>query len=45
MRVTVISIVAESLGTPRTDMEKRLGELELRGRIETSRTTALLKSA
>ena len=45
MKMTVIPIVVGALGTVPKGMEKRLGELEIRGRIEAIQTTAVLKSA
>ena len=45
IKVTVIPIVVGSLGTVSKNLEKRLNEREIRGRIETIKTTALLKSA
>ena len=36
MKVTVISIVVGALGMVSKDLEKRLGEIETRGRIETT---------
>ena len=45
MKVTVIPIAADTLETVTKNLEKRLEELEIRGRIETIQTTALLRSA
>ena len=45
MRVKVIPIVVCALGTVPIKLEKRLEDLEIRGRIETIQTTALLQSA
>ena len=45
MRVKVIPIVVGALGTIPKSLEKRLEDLEIRGRIETIQTTALLQSA
>ena len=45
MKAIVILIVVGSLGTAPEDQEKRLGELDIRGRIEIIQNTALLKSA
>ena len=45
MRVKVVPIVIGDLGTIPRALEKNLGELEIRGRIETIQTTALLRSA
>ena len=45
MRVKVIPIIVGALGTVPINLEKRLEDLEIRGRIETIQTTALLRSA
>ena len=45
MRVTVIPTVIGTLGTVQKDLERGLDELEIEGRIETIKTTALLRSA
>ena len=45
MRVKVISIVVGALGTAPKSLGNRLEELEIKGRIETILTTALLQSA
>ena len=45
MRVKVVPIVIGALGTIPKGLEKSLSELEIKGRIETIQTTALLKSA
>ena len=45
MMVTVIPIVVGVLGMVPKSLENRLGELNIRGRIKTIQTTALLKSA
>ena len=45
MKVTVISIIVGALGTIPKKLEKHLGEQEIRGRIKSIKTTALLKSA
>ena len=45
MRVKVVPIVIGALGTVPKGLEKSLSELEIKGRIETIQTTALLKSA
>ena len=45
MRVKVIPIVVGALGTVPIKLEKRLENLEIRGRIETIQNTALLQSA
>ena len=43
MRVKVVPIVIGALGTVPKGLEKSLSELEIKGRIETIQTTALLK--
>ena len=43
MKVTVIPIVVGALATVSKILEKRLGEPEMKGRIETINITALLK--
>ena len=40
----MIPIVVEDLGAVPKGLEKRLGKLEIRGRIKTKQTTAVLKS-
>ena len=45
MKVTVIQITIRTLGTVSKGLEKRLGKLESKGKIETIQTTILLKSA
>ena len=45
MRVKVIPIVIGALGTVPKGLERSLNELEIKGRIDTIQTTALLKSA
>ena len=45
MKVKVIPIVVGAHGTVPINLEKRVGDLEIRGRIETIQTTALLQSA
>ena len=45
MIVKVIPIGVGALGTVPINLEKRLEDLEIRGRIETIQTTALLQSA
>ena len=40
-----VNIVVGALGTVPKHSEKRLEDLEIRGRIETIQTTALLQSA
>ena len=43
-KVTVIPVKDGALGTVPKDLEKRLVELEIRRRIETTQITSLLKS-
>ena len=43
MKVMVISIVTGALGTITKRLIKKLEQLEIRGRVETIRTTALLR--
>ena len=45
MKVTVIPIIVGALDLIPKTLVKRLGKLEIRGRIETARTTAPMKSA
>ena len=45
MRMTIIPIVIGTLGTILKGFEKGLENLEIRGRIETIKTTTLLRSA
>ena len=45
MRVTVMPIVVSAPGIVAKNLEKRLKELKIRGRIENNQTTALLRSA
>ena len=45
MKVMVIPIIVGALGTVKKTSKKRLAELEIRGRIKTIQTTALLGSA
>ena len=45
IRVMVIPKVVYALGTVSKGLEKRLQELEIRGRIETIQNTALLRSS
>ena len=44
MKVTVMPIVTGALGTVPNVLEKRPTEVEIRGRIETIQTIAVLKS-
>ena len=45
MKVTIIPIVIGALGTVTKGLVQGLGDLEIRGRVETIQTTALLGSA
>ena len=45
MKVTVIAIVIDALDTVTKELIKGLEDLEIRGRVETIQTTALLRSA
>ena len=45
MKVTIILIIIVSLGTITKGLIKGLEDLEIRGRVETIQTTALLRSA
>ena len=45
MKVTIVSIVIGALGTITKGLLKGLEDLEVSGRIETIRTTALLRTA
>ena len=45
MKVTVIPIVIGALGTVTKGLVQGLEDLEIRGRVETIQTTALLRSA
>ena len=45
MKVTVTPIVIGILGTVTKGLEQGLEDLEIRGRVETIQTTALLRSA
>ena len=42
-KVTIIPIIAGTLGTILTNLEKRIVKLDFRGRIKTTKTLALLK--
>ena len=44
MKVTVIPVIVGALGTIPKGIEKRLGLLQIRGRIKTIQTTSCLKS-
>ena len=44
MRVTVIAVVTGALGTIPNGLRKGMEELEIRGRMETIHTKALLRS-
>ncbi len=43
MKVIMLLIIVGALGTISTNLEKRLGELEIQGRIETDQTSELLR--
>ena len=45
MEVTVIAIITGVLGTVTKGLVQELEDLEMRGRVETIQTTALLRSA
>ena len=45
MQVTIIPIVIGTFGTVTKGLLKRLGDLEVGGRVETIQTTALLRTA
>ena len=45
MKVTIIPIVIDALGTAPEGLLKGLEDLEIRGRVETIQTTTLLKTA
>ena len=45
MKVTIISIVIGVLGAIAKRFVQKLGELVIRGRVETTQTTALLRSS
>ena len=45
MKLMVVSVVVSALGTVTRSLKKRLGELEIKGKIETIQTTALLRLA
>ena len=45
MKVTVIPIVTDALGTIPKVVVKRLDDLKIKGQVETIQTTPLLKSA
>ena len=44
MKVTVITITVDALGTVPTCLENKLTELKTRGRIEASQNSALIRS-
>ena len=44
MKVTVVPVVIEALGTVPTGLVKGLENLEIRGRVQTIQRTALLRS-
>ena len=45
MKVTVIPVTVEVLGKFFQNQEKKIGELEVTGRIKIIKTTAVLKAA
>ena len=45
MKVMVIPVVFEALGTVRKGLIQGVEDLEIRGRLKTIQTTALLRSA
>ena len=45
MKVTIVPIVISALGTITKGLLKRLEDLEIGGRVETIKTTALLRTA
>ena len=45
MKVTVLPIVIGALGTITSGLVQGLEDMEIRGRVETIQTTALLRSA
>ena len=45
MRLTVVPVVVDALGTIPKLLVKRMDGLEIRGQLETIQTTALLRSA
>ena len=45
MKVTIIPIIICALGTVIKGLVKELGDLEIRGRLETIQTTAFMRSA
>ena len=45
LKVTIIPIVIGALGTVTERLIKELGDLEIRGRVETIQTTTLLRTA
>ena len=44
MKVTVIAVVVGALGTVTKRLVKGLEDLEIKGRVETTQTTAFLRS-
>ena len=44
MKVTIITIVIGALGTVTKRLIKGLGDLKIKGRVETIQTTTLLKT-
>ena len=45
MELTVVPVVVGALGTGFKSLEKGLEEIKIKGKIETIKTTALLRSA
>ena len=45
MKVTIVPIVIDALGTITKGLLKSLGDLKVGGRVETIQTTALLRTA
>ena len=45
MKVTIVPIVIDALGTVTNELLKGLEDLEVGGRVETVQTTALLRTA
>ena len=45
MQVTIIPIVIDAFGTGTKGLQKGLEDLEVGGRVETSQTTVLLRTA
>ena len=45
MKVTIVPIVFDAFGTVTKELYKGLEDLEVGGRVETTQTTALLRTA